>query len=370
MSNRIQQLYELGQSVWCDHLSRGMIASGELDRLIGLGVVGITSNPTIFMKAVTSGRDYDDRLTALPDDLSDMDAYEALVLPDIRDAADRLRQVYDRTDGVDGYVSLEVNPHLAHDPRGTVEEARRLWGEVDRPNLMIKVPATPAGIPAIETLLSEGINVNVTLIFGLAAYAQVMKAYVAGVDRFRSRGGDVRRLASVASFFVSRVDSLVDKRLEALGAEGRPIDALPGKAAIANARLAYAAFERTFGSGGMFSASSAAGARVQRPLWASTSTKNPRYPDTIYVDGLIGPQTVNTLPPATIEAFLDHGRPAVTLAGGQEDARRVMSSLSELGIPIEHVTDQLLAEGVKLFSDSFDELLRNIAQRRRSLARA
>lgn len=370
MSNRIQQLYKLGQSVWCDHLSRGMIASGELDRLIGLGIVGITSNPTIFMKAVTSGRDYDDRLTALADDLSDMQAYEALVLPDIRDAADRLRAVYDRTDAVDGYVSLEVNPHLAHDTRGTVEEARRLWSEVDRPNLMIKVPATPAGVPAIEALLSEGINVNVTLIFALAAHERVMQAYVAGVDRFRSRGGDVRRLASVASFFVSRVDSLVDKRLEDLAKAGASTGGLPGKAAIANARLAYAAFERTFGSGGVFSASASAGARVQRPLWASTSTKNPQYPDTIYVDGLIGPQTVNTLPPATIEAFLDHGRPEVRLAGGLEDARGVMSALSGLGIPIEHVTDQLLTEGVKLFSDSFDELLRNIAQRRRSLARA
>ncbi len=370
MNPRMQELRRLGQSVWCDNISRTMIDSGELDRLIASGVTGVTSNPTILMKAITGGRAYDRLLDPLRgSSASDLDVYEALVLPDIRDAADRLRPVYDRTDGVDGYVSLEVNPHLAGDTRGTIEQARRLHREVARPNLMIKVPATPEGLPAIETLLGEGINVNVTLIFSLDMYERVMQAYLAGLQRLLAGGGDASRVASVASFFVSRVDSLVDKRLEGMKKAGQPVDDLFGRAAIANAKLAYAAFQRVFQGGAAFAALRARRARVQRPLWASTSTKNPAYRDTIYVDELIGAETVNTLPPATIEAFLDHGTPALSLQRGLAEASVALKRLAALGIDMDEVTDTLRIEGVKLFADSFDELLANIAGQRRVAAR-
>lgn len=368
MSNTIQRLYELGQSVWCDNLSRAMIDGGELARLIELGVVGITSNPTIFMKAISGSRDYDARMPKLlARGANPLEIYEELVLPDIADAADLLRPVYERTGGVDGFVSLEVSPRLADDTAGTVEEARRLFARLNRPNVFIKVPATDEGIPAIETLIGEGIHVNVTLIFSLSAYERVMQAYLRGLEERLRRGGDVSRVSSVASFFVSRVDTLVDKLLEDKAAAGAEVEALFGQAANANAKLAYARFLEVFDEHGPFGALAARGAQVQRPLWASTSTKNPAYPDTIYVDPLVGPHTVNTMPPATLEAVLDHGRAEVTIGDDIDVARTLFDELREVGIEIDAVTAQLLREGVAAFSRSFDELLDHIARQRGAL---
>jgi len=368
VKNTIQKLFDLGQSVWCDNLSRRMIDSGELQRLIDLGIVGITSNPTIFMKAITGGNDYDDRfLKLLDEDRSPLEIYEGLVIPDIVDAADFLRPVYDRTGGVDGYVSLEVNPKLAYKTEATVAEARRLFKEVNRPNVFIKVPATNQGIPAIEVLIGEGINVNVTLIFSITMYRNVMGAYLNGLQRLRRRGGDLSKVASVASFFVSRVDSLVDKRLEEKRANGAKVDHLLGKAAVANAKLAYARFLETFDPKGEFGELARACARVQRPLWASTSTKNPKYPDTIYVDNLVGPNTVNTLPPATIDAVLDHAKTAVTITNGLDAARSVLGTIGNLDIHMNDVTEQLTTEGVNLFAQSFDELLANLTEKEKQL---
>jgi transaldolase len=368
LSTRIQRIHELGQSIWCDNLSRKMIESGELQRLIDLGIVGVTSNPTIFMKAITGGSDYDDAFQKLIDAGSeDMALYEGLVLPDIRDAADLLRPVYDRTGGVDGYVSLEVNPKLAFDTEATIDEARRLFAELDRPNVFIKVPATDPGIPAIATLIGEGVNVNVTLIFAISMYRKVMDAYIAGLAKLDAGGGDVTNVASVASFFVSRVDTLVDKKLQEEQAGGANVDHLFGKAANANAKLAYRRFQETFEANAFFNELAIRGARVQRPLWASTSTKNPDYPDTLYVDPLIGPHTVNTLPPNTIEVVLDHGRAEVTLTEGVEDARRVLAELGEIGIDMKAVTDRLTQEGVQSFTQSFDDLLADLTRKRTEL---
>lgn len=365
MSNTIHELRELGQSVWCDNISRGMIDSGELQRLIDLGVAGVTSNPTIFAKAITSGTDYDrlfDRLLGETPD--DMGLYEGLVIPDIADAADILRPVYDRTEGVDGYVSIEVNPKLAYDTEGTVQEARRLWGMLGRPNVLIKVPATEEGMPAVETLIGEGINVNVTLIFSIGMYEKVMQAYMAGLEKLLASGGDVGKVSSVASFFVSRVDTAVDKLLEVSRAQGAEVGHLLGESAVANAKLAYARFGEVFASGGRWGELVSRGARLQRPLWASTSTKNSDYPDTLYVDNLVGPHTVNTLPPVTIEAVLDHGGATATLAADVDSARSLFGELAELDINIEAVTDQLLIEGVKAFEGSFDDVLADITAKK------
>jgi transaldolase len=371
--NRIQQLHAQGQSVWCDNLSRRMIDSGELTRLVGLGVVGITSNPTIFMKAISNSTDYDNLLAqvyefpALSKSLSDalVDAYERLVLPDIADAADVLRPVYERTHGVDGYVSLEVNPKLAYDTAATVAEARRLFGELNRSNVFIKVPATDQGIPAIETLIGEGINVNVTLIFSIAMYEKVMKAYINGLKRLQAAQGDLSSVASVASFFVSRVDTEVDQQLASPLHKGghRGVEALPGKAAVANAKLAYVRFREVFAPRGDFADLAAHGARVQRPLWASTSTKNPAYRDTMYVDDLVGPETVNTMPPETLAAVLDHGRTEVTVDRGLDAARDTFRQLAKLGIDMKAVTDKLTLDGVNAFARSFDELIAHLSQK-------
>lgn len=366
--NNINRLYARGQSVWCDNLSRKMIDSGELARLIELGVVGITSNPTIFMKAITGGYDYDDLLHTVLDDSTDIvTTYERLVLPDIADAADLLRPVYERTDGVDGYVSLEVNPKLAYNKQATIVEARRLFAALDRPNVFIKVPATDQGIPVIETLIGEGINVNVTLIFSVTMYRKVMQAYILGLKRYGERGGNLTRVASVASFFVSRVDTLTDKLLDEKRKAGSKVDGLPGLAAVANAKLAYARFVEVFNRAGDFGPLAAKGARVQRPLWASTSTKNPAYPDTKYVDDLIGPNTVNTMPPETLSAALDHGRTDVTIDRDLDAARAAITRLREVGIDLKAVTDQLTVEGVKAFAKSFDELLMNLSAKRARL---
>ncbi len=369
--NTIQKLHSLGQSVWCDNLSRKMIDSGELGRLIDLGVVGITSNPTIFMKAITGGGDYDDLLQSRSDeDLDVVSTYERLVLPDIADAADLLRPVYERMNGIDGYVSLEVNPKLAYDTEATIAEARRLFAELDRPNVFIKVPATEVGIPAVETLIGEGINVNVTLIFSLAMYRKVMRAYIDGLKRYDAVGGDLSRVASVASFFVSRVDTLVDKLLEEKRNTRASVEGLLGTAAVANAKLAYARFTEVFDRAGEFGALAARGARVQRPLWASTSTKNPAYPDTKYVDDLVGPDTVNTMPPETLASTLDHGRSEVTIDRDLEGARAALAGLAEVDIDLKAVTDQLTIEGVNAFAKSFDELLANLAAKRARLKTA
>lgn len=373
MENNIQMLREKGQSLWCDNISRKMLASGSddgntldrLDGMIRLGVVGMTSNPTIFMKAITSGSDYDQRFNELLDQTHDIEAiYEGLVLPDITEAADKLRPIYDRTDGLDGYVSLEVNPKLAYETESTIAEGRRLFARLNRPNVMIKVPATPAGVPAIETLIGEGINVNVTLVFSIDMHERVMQAYLKGLKRRADAGGDLSKVASVASFFVSRVDTLIDQLLIEKQSNGAHVDDLLGKAAVANARLAYQRFEKAFDLFGPFGRFASQGARVQRPLWASTSTKNPDYPDTKYVDELIGPHTVNTLPPQTITAMLDHGCCDVTIRDDLDQARSLFERLADLGIDSRAATDKLTTDGVAAFVQSYDELLVSLEEKR------
>jgi len=355
----LHDLIDLGQSIWFDYIRRSFITSGELQALIDQGVRGVTSNPTIFEKAIAGSTDYDTDLRRLVGDGKSVEEiYEALALDDIAQAADLMRPVYDQTDGADGYVSLEVSPTLANDTGGTVADARRLFAALGRPNVMIKVPATPAGIPAIETLIGEGINVNVTLIFSLDHYQAVAEAYIAGLEKLVAAGGDPARVASVASFFVSRVDTAVDRALDEIG-EGD----FQGKVAIANAKVAYAHFREAFG-GPRWEKLATQGARVQRPLWASTGTKNPHYPDTLYVDSLIGPHTVNTVPPATLRAFLDHGAVAATLETGVEEARSDLARLAELGVDLEAITQKLQDDGVASFAKSFESLMASIAEKR------
>jgi transaldolase len=387
--NRITALREqFGQSVWIDFISRDALVSGELARLVDDGVVGLTSNPTIFEKAISSGKSYDADIAALARQGKPVkEAYESLAMADIASAADLLRPTYDRSDGLDGYVSLEVSPYLAHDTAGTIAEARRLFSAVSRPNLMIKVPGTPEGVPAIAELIGSGININVTLLFALDAYEAAALAYLDGLEAWAGKGGDVHRVASVASFFISRLDTAVDRLLAGHPREvelrvpgprvpgpGATADHsmsrdLGGRAAVANARLAYARFEEIFLLGGpRWQALAAKGARVQRPLWASTSSKNPNYPDTIYVDELIGPHTVNTMPPQTLEAFQDHGQLAQTVAGGAGEAREFMATLAAAGIDLDQVTQDLLRAGVASFSGSFDQLLDGLKGKMASLA--
>ena len=368
MTNPVQQTRNLGQSIWYDNIQRGMIASGELQQLIDLGVSGLTSNPTIFEKAISSSTDYDETLTELArGGRSAGEIYEALTMEDIRAAADLLRPIYDQTGGGDGYASLEVNPHLAHDTDGTIAEAEQLFTALDRPNVMIKVPATPEGMPAIKRLIGRGVNVNVTLIFSLDAYRRVMEAYIAGLHGLQQSGAELGRVASVASFFVSRLDSAVDAMLEALISEGRDeLKELLGQAAIASAKSAYRDFKATF-AGENFAALAEKGARVQCPLWGSTSTKNPAYSDVLYLESLIGRDTVNTVPEATLEAFLDHGRAAETLSQDIDGAAIALRSLGEAGISMDQVTAKLLADGVKSFADSYDKLLENLEEKRAQL---
>ncbi|RMF51182.1 MAG: bifunctional transaldolase/phosoglucose isomerase [Chloroflexota bacterium] len=361
-TTKAHALAALGQSIWYDNIRRSLLESGGLRKLIDEGVLGVTSNPTIFERAIAGSTDYDTALQSLVQaGKSVEEIYEALAIEDIRAAADILQPVYEQTNGVDGYVSLEVSPKLAHDTDRTVAEARRLFAAVGRPNVMIKVPATPEGIPAIQTLISEGININVTLIFALEAYHAVMEAYLRGLELLAERGGDLARVASVASFFVSRVDTLVDSELAKLGNTE-----LQGKIAIANAKLAYQAFRQVF-SGERWARLQALGARLQRPLWASTSTKNPNYPDTIYVDNLIGADTVNTVPPATLEALQDHATIALTIEQGLDEARAQLAQLAALGIDMAVVTEQLLREGVSAFAKSFEALMDSIELKRERL---
>ena len=359
---KLHELAELGQSIWLDYIGRSLIASGELQKLVDQGLRGVTSNPSIFEKAIAGSADYDEDLNRLVrDGKSVAEIYEDLAMADIRSAADILRPVYEKSGGADGYVSLEVNPALAHDTGATIAEARHLFASLKRPNVLIKVPATVAGIPAMETLIGEGINVNVTLIFSLEQYEAVATAYIAGLEKLALVGGDVGRVASVASFFISRVDTAVDKALEEIGNTE-----IQGKIAIDNAKIAYSRFREIFSSE-RWKKLATATARVQRPLWASTSSKNPAYPDTLYVDNLIGPDTVNTLPPATLEDFLDHGKVAATVETDVDGARRRIAELAELGIDLDAITNKVLDEGVAAFAKSFEGLIASIAEKRRRL---
>ncbi|PLX43176.1 MAG: transaldolase [Deltaproteobacteria bacterium] len=359
----LEKLSAAGQAVWFDYIKRSFTESGKLGELVDMGVRGVTSNPSIFEKAIAGSDDYDQAVRALVDSgVTDAEAiYEALALEDIGRAADILKPVYQSTGGADGYVSLEVSPHLAADTDKTILEAERLFAELGKENVMIKVPATPAGIPAIEELIAKGININVTLIFSLDQYRAVAEAYVKGLERLLSGGGNPAKVASVASVFVSRIDSSVDK---ALGEKGDTT--MQGKIAVDNSRIIYKAFRSTFSSIRWFELA-AAGARVQRPLWASTGTKNPDYPDTLYVDTLIGPDTVNTMPPATLDSFLDHGVVEKRITEDLDGALERRQALKTLGINLDDITDKLLTEGVKAFEDAFDALIAAVEEKVRSI---
>jgi len=364
--NALQELADYGQSVWLDYIRRSLMSSGELARLIAQdGLAGMTSNPAIFEKAITGSTDYSDSLAALENaNLDAMSLYERLAIPDIQSAADALRPVYERSNFRDGYVSLEVSPFLAHDTQATIDEARRLWKAVGRENLMVKVPGTPEGIPAVEQLLSEGINVNVTLLFSQQVYEKVAQAYISALEK---RSGNLQKMASVASFFVSRIDSLIDpiakaKLKSATPAERSLIEQVMGKVAIANAKLTYARYQEIF-SGARWEALKSRGAQTQRLLWASTSTKDPAYRDVLYVEELVGPDTVDTIPPATFDAFRDHGRARSSLEENLGGARATMDALAKIGISMDEITGQLLRQGVKLFAEAFDKLLNSVDRR-------
>lgn len=374
MSNPLVQLKTQGQSVWYDNIDRAQLVSGEFKRMLDEdGVVGVTANPTIFEKSISSGHAYDEQMKQLISEGKNAnEIYEALVIQDIRTVADLLRPIYDRTNGVDGYVSLEVSPDLANDTDGTLKEARRFWKMVDRPNLLIKIPATPAGIPAIEQALTEGINVNITLIFALDSYKAVTEAYLSALESRNAEGKDISHIASVASFFVSRVDTLVDKLLDdkikasSDAAEQKKLKELEGKAAIANARVVYQNFKRIF-STPRFETLKHSGAHVQRPLWASTSTKNPAYRDVLYAEELIGPDTVDTMPLETIKNFRDHGVVARTVDKNPDGAQAELDALEKVGIHYAQVTQQLLDEGVKKFADSFHQLFEGIESKQKAI---
>jgi len=374
MTNPLRELEALGQSLWLDDIDRGHLRSGLFERLINEeGLSGATGNPTIFEHAIDHGTAYDEQMRQLIAQGKDAQAiYETLAMTDVRQVADLLRPIYDRTEGQDGFVSIEVSPYLAQDTEGTLAEVRRFWHTIDRPNLMVKIPSTPAGVPAIRQALASGININITLIFSIENYLQVAEAYLGALEERMAAGKDINRIASVASFFVSRVDVLTDKLLEdkikAVGeaAQQQKLKALEGKAAIANARLAYQEFKRLF-SGPRFAALSPRGARVQRPLWASTSTKNPAYRDVLYVEELIGPDTVNTMPLTTIESFHEHGRVRLSIEDQLREAKAQLATLADVGIHYDQVTRQLQEEGVHKFIDSFQKLFHCIDNKRQAL---
>jgi transaldolase len=367
--NSISTLHLLGQSIWYDNIQRRMLDNGDLARMIARGEIkGVTSNPTIFNNAIAKSSDYDAALARLAQQgKSSEEIFFSLAIDDIRAAADLLFPLYQQTHGGDGYVSLEVSPFLANNSDGTVAQANQLWQWVNRPNLMIKIPATRAGIPAIAKSIESGINVNVTLIFSLARYAEVMDAYLCGLENRAQNGLPVETIASVASFFVSRVDTKIDARLQALAGGANPdavkAGGLLGKAAIANAKMAYAQFLEVF-AGDRFSRLRQKGARVQRPLWASTGTKNAAYRDVVYIEELIGPDTVNTVPPQTLDAFRDHGRARLSIQENLQAAQEALNELEALQISMDQVTTELEEEGVKAFSDAFTSLLKTIESRR------
>ncbi len=370
--NPLQQLEKYGQSYWFDNLTRDMIHNGAFQqRITSEGLRGVTSNPAIFHKAITSSTAYDEQIAQLVrDGCTTKEVYEHLVVSDVQDACDVLRPVYDASEGVDGFVSLEVAPTLGYDTAGTMEETRRLWNAVNRPNVLIKIPGTPPGVPAIEQMLYEGINVNITLLFSIADYETVAQAYVTALERRMAEGKPVRQVASVASFFLSRIDVLVDQLLvhrmlpvDSPNYDARPVQLL-GKVAVANAKLAYQSFKTIF-SGARWEALQAQGAHVQRPLWASTSTKNPQYSDVSYVEPLIGAHTVNTMPDETVAAFGDHGVVMEnTVAAGLDEARKVLQDLQAVDIDLDHVTWQLQHEGVQKFIDPFNVLINALEQKR------
>ena len=373
MTSRLHQLHAAGQSIWLDYIDRRMLHDGDLERRIREdALTGMTSNPTIFEKALAEGEAYDASLAGAEAGLTPWELFELVETEDVRRACDLFMPVYEATGGQDGYVSIEVSPGVAEDPDATIAEGKRLWSTVDRPNVMIKVPGTESGATAVRELLTAGVNVNITLLFSIEAHRRVIEAYLDALDARVAAGQPVDHIASVASFFVSRVDSEVDKRLDAV-ARDLPEDrkahvaALKGKAAIANAKLAYRLFQEMF-SGARWDALRAKGARVQRPLWASTSTKNPAYRDVLYVEQLIGPDTVNTLPPATLEAFRDHGEVARTVDANVDEAERVLADLQALGIAMPEVTEKLLVDGLASFQKSFDGLLGGIEKKMASLA--
>jgi transaldolase len=362
--NSLKQLQDCGQSIWLDYIRRDLITSGEFQRLVEEdGVHGVTSNPTIFDKAITGGTAYDDALHLLLSTDPDRDAqtlFESLEIQDLQMAADILRPVYDQTKGADGFVSIEVSPRLAYDTAGSIAEAQRLWKAVNRPNLMVKIPSTAQGVQAVETLIAEGININITLMFSLDHYEAVAQAYLRGLKR----NARPHQVSSVASFFVSRVDTEVDRALQTIGTPEAL--SLRGKIAIANARVVYRRFREIF-LGTLFDEFRNRGARVQRPLWASTGTKNPAYSDVLYLEELIGPHTINTIPPATLNAFRDHGQVQPTLEAGEQDAEQALARLAKLGIDLGAITEKLLADGITAFTHSLDELLASLNKKRSAL---
>ncbi|USQ95369.1 transaldolase [Caulobacter sp. RL271] len=367
MSNRLKTLAAAGQGVWLDFVDREFLADGGLDKLIAEdGLTGVTSNPSIFEKAIGHSDAYDEAVKTFVKAHPDADAtavYESLAIADIQTAADALLPTYDRLDGKDGYVSLEVSPYLANDTDGTIAEARRLWKAVDRRNLMIKVPGTDAGVPAVRALIEDGLNINITLLFSIEAYQAVAEAYLAGLEARVAKGRPIDRIASVASFFVSRIDTQMDKKIAAL--DTADAKALAGKIAIANAKLAYAWYQDLIASP-RWTALAAKGAMPQRLLWASTGVKNPDYRDVLYIETLIGPDTVNTVPPKTLDAFRDHGEVDQTLTEGTADARAILEKAAALGLDLPGVTAALVADGVKQFSDAADTLLAAVEEKRRA----
>jgi transaldolase/glucose-6-phosphate isomerase len=364
-TNPLKELLNFGQSVWLDYIRRDLLTGGELKRLIDEdGLRGMTSNPTIFEKAIAGGTLYDDLLNSLRS-RTDLDAkgrFEVLAIRDIQDAADMFRPVYESTKRRDGYVSIEVSPYLARDMKGSLEEARRLWKSVGRENVMVKIPGTAEGLPAIQQAISEGININITLLFAQDVYVKVAEAYIAGLEQFAKNGGDVSRMASVASFFISRIDSAVDAIIETRlkaskdAREQEQLKSIQGKVAIANGKQTYEKYQTIF-STPRWKALAAKGAQTQRVLWASTSTKNPAYRDVLYVEELIGPDTVDTIPPATLDAFRDHGKTRQSLTEDLPSAHKTMETAAKLGISMKEVTDKLTDDGVRLFSEAFDKLL-------------
>jgi len=363
--NPVKALENHGQAVWLDFLARGFVANGDLKKLIDTdGVKGVTSNPSIFEKAIGSSDEYDGAIAAAlkKGDRPVADLFEHLAIEDIQHAADVLRPVYDDLKGEDGFVSLEVSPYLAMDTKGTIVEAERLWKDVRRKNLMVKVPATPEGLPAIEQLIGQGISINITLLFSQAVYRQVAEAYLKGLEKYVAKGGDPGHVASVASFFVSRIDSLIDSQIDAKlktetdAGKRALLTSVQGKVAIANAKLTYRKYQEIYGTA-RWKALAAKGAQTQRLLWASTSTKNPNYRDVIYVEELIGKDTVDTIPPATIDAFREHGKLRPSLTENVEGAAKIMADLPKAGISMKEVTDKLMVDGVKLFADAFKTLL-------------
>src|SRR5947208_3482631 len=374
MTNPLLELKALGQSVWLDDIDRGDLLSGRFGRLIDEdGLAGATGNPTIFEHSITHDTTYDEQIQQLISERkSAQEIYEALAITDEQMVADLLHPLYEQTGGQDGFVSIEVSPYLAHHTEKTLAEVRRFWQTIDRPNLMVKIPSTPAGLPAIRQALAEGININITLMFSLDNYRQVAEAYLSALEERLAAGKDISRIASVASFFVSRVDVLVDQLLEdkikatSTSAEQQKFKALQGKAAIANARLAFQAFKQLFGTP-RFEALRQHGARVQRPLWASTGTKNPSYRDVLYVEELIGPNTVNTMPLKTLESFRDHGRVRLSVEEDIQQSQAVMGALQAAGIDYQQVTSQLQQEGVQKFIDSFEKLFQCLEDKRKVL---